>query len=200
MEKLMKELTSYYFQETANRIESVPFGLTNFSQIWTVNNKKYVARIYDVHSKNLERLKFEIELTAYLEQCQLSFKVPEFLRASNGERYIELSNGQLGSVVHFIDGEVPELREPSEVESYGRTVGELSRALGNFQSGMTLQELNFHRLDSVHPLSSIRSIGQFLEQPPFEIELDHLSVVKEAFKRCSIILRYSRVCQANHSS
>ncbi|MGO4528565.1 phosphotransferase [Paenibacillus sp. 2TAF8] len=177
MEHLIKELITYYFNETVENIESVPFGLTNYSQVLTVNNKKYVARIYDNHSKNLEKLKFEIELTTFLEQHNnLSFKLPGFLIAKTGGRFVELSNGQFGSVMCFIEGEVPDLTRVSDVKEYGKTVGELSVAFKKFRSDLLMQEFKFSKIYNLHPLSNERSVNRFFDQPPFEIESNQLSI------------------------
>lgn len=190
MEHLLKELITYYFNEAVENIESVPFGLTNYSQVLTVNNKKYVARIYDKHSKNLEKLKFEIELTTFLEQhINLSFKLPGFLIAKTGERFVELSNGQFGSVMRFIEGEVPDLTRVSDVMEYGKTVGELSVAFKKFKSDLLMQEVKFHKIYNLHPLSNERSVNRFFDQLPFEIESN----------QCSIFLHSLQAVQRNES-
>ncbi|WP_366296446.1 phosphotransferase [Paenibacillus sp. AN1007] len=178
MEHLLKELITYYFNEAVEKIESVPFGLTNYSQVLTVNNKKYVARIYDNHSKNLEKLKFEIELTTFLEQhINLSFKLPGFLIAKTGGRFVQLSNGQLGSVMRFIEGEVPDLTRVSDVKEYGKTVGELSVAFKKFKSDLLMEEFKFYKIYNLHQLSNERSVSRFFDQPPFEIESNQLSIL-----------------------
>lgn len=169
LQLLLIELLSHYFDEPIEDITEVPYGLTNYSQIVTVDEKKYVARIYDVHSKNLKRLIYEIELTTFLEQNKLSFRVPEFKQARNGEKYIVLSNGQLGSVVHFIEGEAPDLIRLSDVEQYGVTVGALSAALQGFNSDMIVQDIHFHRIYNLHPLANEQAVNEFLAHPPFEI-------------------------------
>ncbi|MEK5058002.1 hypothetical protein [Paenibacillus sp. FSL H7-0326] len=182
MEHLIKELILSYFSETVENMESVPFGLTNYSQVLTVNNKKYVARIYDRHSKNLEKLKFEIELTTFLEQLHLSFKLPGFLIAKTGDRFVQLSNGQFGSVMRFIEGEVPDLLRISDIKEYGKTVGQISVALKRFKSNSCIQEIKFHKIYNLHPLSNESSVTRFLDQPPFEIESNQLSILADLLK------------------
>ncbi|WP_019419126.1 phosphotransferase [Paenibacillus sp. OSY-SE] len=182
MEDLIKELITYYFNEAVENIESLPFGLTNYSQVLTVNNNKYVARIYDNHSKNLEKLKFEIELTTFLEQNNLPFKLPGFLIAKTGDRFIELSNGQFGSVVRFIEGEVPDLTQVSDVKEYGKTVGEISVAFKKFKSDVLMQEIKFYKIYNLHQLSNERSVKRFIDQPPFEIESNQLSILIDSLQ------------------
>lgn len=177
LEHLIKELITYYFNEAVEDIESVPYGLTNYSQVITVNQKKYVARIYGSHSKNLDKLKFEIELTTFLEQLNLSFMIPGFLIAKTGEKFMELSNGQLGSVTRFIEGEVLDLKRVSDAREYGRTVGELSVAFQKFKSQSFMEDIRFYKMYHLHPLSNERSVSHFFDQLPFKIESDQLSIL-----------------------
>ncbi len=180
MNNLIKELILYYFNETNVNIEEVPYGLTNYSKVFLVNNEKYIARIYDKYSKNLEKLKFEIELTTFLEQQNLSFKVPKFLIANTGEKYVKLSNGQFGSVMNFIEGEVPNITQRSDLKEYGRVVGELSLAFKEFNSTVYSQKIKFYDIYNLHPLSNEKSITQFLNQLPFGIEDSYLSILKKS--------------------
>ncbi|SMF92472.1 homoserine kinase [Paenibacillus uliginis N3/975] len=179
---LIKELMTYYFNEEIDNIESVPFGLTNYSQVLTINNKKYIARIYDNHSKNLEKLKFEIELTTFLEQQDLSFKLPGFLIAKTEDRFVELSNGQFGSVMHFIEGEVPDLTRISDIKEYGKTVGEISAAFKKFKSDTLIRDIKFYNIYNLHSLSNERAVSHFIDQPPFDIDHNQLSILKNTFQ------------------
>lgn len=179
---LIKELMTYYFNEEIDNIESVPFGLTNYSQVLTINNKKYIARIYDNYSKNIEKLKFEIELTTFLEQQDLSFKLPGFLIAKTEDRFAELSNGQFGSVMHFIEGEVPDLTRISDIKEYGKTVGEISVAFKKFKSDTLIRDIKFYNIYNLHSLSNERAVSHFIDQPPFDIDHNQLSILKNTFQ------------------
>lgn len=180
MHYLMKELIAYYFNDENVNIEAVPFGLTNYSKVFTINNTKYIARIYDEYSKDLEKLKFEIKLTTFLEQQNLSFKVPEFLIAHTGGKYVELSNGQFGSVMNFIEGEIPDLTQMLDIKEYGRVVSELSVAFKAFKRDVHGQQIKFYNIYNLHPLSNEKSINNFLNQMPFEIEDSQLSILKKS--------------------
>ncbi|ACX66596.1 hypothetical protein GYMC10_4371 [Paenibacillus sp. Y412MC10] len=105
MEHLFQELLQHYFHGPVSSIETVPFGMTNDSRIVVMNQNKYVARIYNRHTKNEERLRFEVGLTAYLESCCLSFDVPCFVSSKDDAKYVVLSDGSLGSLTRFIEGE-----------------------------------------------------------------------------------------------
>jgi len=179
---LIKELITYYFSEANVSIDAVPFGLTNYSKVITINNEKYIARIYDEHTKDLEKLKFEIELTTFLERQSLSFKVPEFLIANTGGKYVELSNGKFGSVMNFIKGEIPDLTRISDIKEYGRVVSELSVAFKLFKSDVHNQNIKFYDVYNLHPKSNEKSINHFLNDMPFEIENSHLSILKKSIQ------------------
>lgn len=47
MEHLFQELLQHYFHGPVHSIDTVPFGMTNESRIVAMNQKKYVARIYN---------------------------------------------------------------------------------------------------------------------------------------------------------
>lgn len=180
MNELFYELASHYFTSGIERMNDVPFGLTNYSQIIVVSNQKYIARIYDEHSKTLERLQFEIELTSFLTSQQLSFRIPEFMLTLDGQQYVKLSSGQLGVVMPFIEGVVPQLGNESDIREYGKVVGELSAALQAYSGSEPSDTVQFYNLYTLHPLATEASIEQFLHAPPFPIDQEALIMLQEA--------------------
>ncbi|MPY17057.1 phosphotransferase enzyme family protein [Paenibacillus glucanolyticus] len=185
MEHLFQGLLQHYFNEPVHSMGNVPFGMTNDSRIVVLNQSKYVARIYNRHTKNEERLQFEVELTAYLEHCSLSFGVPGFLSSKDGSKYVILSDGSLGSITRFIEGEVPDLSRNSDVLSYGQTVGEISYALQQFSSvpvDSVRPTIAFHDPYSLHPLSYQKSIHEFLSNPPFAIDADQIAIIQAYYQ------------------
>ncbi|WP_371860399.1 phosphotransferase enzyme family protein [Paenibacillus lautus] len=162
-------------------IETVPFGMTNDSRIVVMNQKRYVARIYNRHTKSEDRLRFEVELTAYLERCSLSFDVPCFVSSKDNAKYVVLSDGSLGSLTRFIEGELPDLSRIPDVLSYGRTVGEVSYALQQFESDsvdVVCPAIAFHDFYNLHSLSVETKINEFLAYPPFEIDAEQIAVLQ----------------------
>lgn len=126
-------------------------------------------------------MQFEIGLTAYLEHCSLSFDVPCFVPSKDDAKYVVLSNGSLGSLTRFIQGEVPDLSCMSDVLSYGRTVGEISFALQQFESNsvdVVCPEIAFHDVYNLHSLSNQTKINEFLACPPFEIDAEQIAVLQ----------------------
>ncbi|WP_242615147.1 phosphotransferase enzyme family protein [Paenibacillus solani] len=162
-------------------IEAVPFGMTNDSRIVIMNQEKYIARIYNRHTKNEERLRFEIELTAYLERCSLPFDVPAFVSSMDDTKYVVLSNGSSGSLTRFIEGDVPDLSSISDVRSYGRTVGEISYALQQFEFDsvdVVCPTIEFHNFYNLHSLADRTSIHNFLTCPPFKMDAEQIAVLQ----------------------
>lgn len=181
MEHLFQELLKHYFQGPVHSVETVPFGMTNDSRIVVMNQKKYVARIYNRHTKNEERLRFEVQLIAYLEHCSLSFDVPCFVPSKDDAKYVVLSDGSLGSLTRFIEGVVPDLSCMSDVLSYGRTVGEISYALQQFELNsvdVVCPEIAFHEVYNLHSLANQTNIYEFLTCPPFEIDAEQIAVLQ----------------------
>ncbi|GIO96147.1 hypothetical protein J14TS5_12330 [Paenibacillus lautus] len=181
MEHLFLELLQHYFHGPVHSIETVPFGMTNDSRIVVMSQGKYVARIYNRHTKNEERLRFEVELTAYLERCSLSFDVPGFVASKDDAKYVVLSEDSLGSLTRFIEGEIPKLSRTSDVISYGRTVGEISYALQQFEPDSVdavCPAIAFHDFYNLHSLSNQTKINEFLTCPPFQIDAEQIAVLQ----------------------
>lgn len=177
---IFNELVSHYFELQPEAFRPVPFGLTNHSRIVDINNRSYIARIYDKSTKTIDRLRYEIELTAFLTQQQLSFDVPFFLRTINDSTYVELSNGQLGVMMLFIEGAAPDLERLLDVEEYGRVVGEVSVALQAYlPSAQSSSHISFNRVESLHPLANNNHVLQFLSKPPFFIAQQKLDKIIE---------------------
>jgi len=181
MSDLFHELASHYFTSDIEQMNNVPFGLTNDSQIIVVRNQRYIARIYNEYSKTLERLLFEIELTSFLTSQNLSFHIPEFMITRDGEQFVKLSNGQLGAVMPFIEGIVPQLSSETDIKQYGKVVGELSAALQEYNGEEAIDAVRFYSLNTIHPLCTEATIDQFLQAPPFLIEQDALVILRKAF-------------------
>jgi Ser/Thr protein kinase RdoA (MazF antagonist) len=177
LEQLIRELLQHYFDDTDCTIEPVPFGLSNLTNIVKFGETRYVARVYDPQTKNARRLRFEIGLIAYLERCGLSFEVPGFLTARNCERYVVLSNGRLGAVVRYIQGEPPDPGRLEHAAEMGRTTGQLSAALGRSVDNSGTEpdmDMRFHQLDRLHPLSGVEAVALLAETIARSGELDVL--------------------------
>ncbi|WP_138755029.1 phosphotransferase enzyme family protein [Paenibacillus sinopodophylli] len=169
MHELINELVRHYFGDCVYEIEPVPFGLTNFTKIVTINDQKYVIRIYNPYTKNVDSIAFEAELTSYISKQNLSIVVPEFLNTNAGERYVQLSNGSLGAVVSFIEGVVPEIFSIEQAKEFGYVVGEMTSVLGRYQSELQYEGVPFTELYNLHPLADYQAVTSFFKSPPFEI-------------------------------
>ncbi|WP_165861303.1 phosphotransferase enzyme family protein [Paenibacillus paeoniae] len=172
MEDKIRELLSYYFKDYSHcKVEPVPFGLTNLTQLIEVNDVKYIARIYNRYTKNKESLELEARVTSYLNHANLSFQVPAFLSTNKGDEYVQLPDGTLGAMVSFIEGSVPPLSEERHAAEFGRVVGEISAVLSTVATEkLAYKGQPFSRFYSLHPLADWDRIQSFFEQPPFPID------------------------------
>lgn len=179
MQTLIDELIHYYFIHPCYEIESVPFGLTNLTKIVKINDQKYVVRIYDRHTKNVQSMEMESKITSFLSGSNLTFQVPVFLRALNGDEYIQLADGTLGAVVSFIEGRVPEIVETQQALKFGHVVGEISSTLSEYETDLLDHHGKaFSDLYDLHPLAHRNDITSFIENPPFHISESHLNFYK----------------------
>ncbi|UKS28533.1 phosphotransferase [Paenibacillus sp. HWE-109] len=157
----------------------VPFGLTNLTKILTINGQKYVSRIYNRHTKNIESIKFEATITSYLSKQNLSFVVPVFLNTNAGKQYVHLSDGTLGAIVSFVEGTVPELSNIQQAEEFGRVVGEITSVLSQYEAELKYEGITFSRIYDLNPLADYHAVVTFFESPPIEIPETAITFYKE---------------------
>jgi homoserine kinase type II len=179
MQEKMDEIVLNYFEDSPYNIDSVPFGLTNLTKVLTMNDQKYVIRIYNRHIKNVESIKFEDQITLYLSKQNLSFVVPVFLNTNEGEHYVHLSDGTLGAIVSFVEGEVPEISSVQQATEFGSVVGEINSALSQYAAEFTFEGVPFTEIYSLHPLADYDAVVTFIKAPPFEIPQTALNFYKE---------------------
>ncbi|MDQ0116751.1 phosphotransferase [Paenibacillus harenae] len=179
MQEKIDEIVRNYFEDPVYDIGSVPFGLTNLTKILTMNGKKYVIRIYNRHTKNIESIKFEARITSYLSKQNLSFVVPVFLNTYEGEKYVNLSDGTFGAIVSFVEGTVPELTNIQQATEFGRVVGEINLALSQYEAELKYEGSPFSKIYDLHPLADYHAVAAFIEAPPFEIPEKALTFYKE---------------------
>ncbi|MWC29746.1 phosphotransferase enzyme family protein [Paenibacillus sp. MMS18-CY102] len=165
------ELLGQYFDGVAGYVmEPVPFGLTNDTKVVTVDGRKFIARLYNVHLKDLPAMKLEAGITSYLVSRQLSFQVPQFVETLNAKPYVEFPDGTLGAVTAFLEGAVYELSGVEQAYELGRVVGELSAALGDSDTdSYAYRGKPFTDLYGIHPLANSEAVHAFMKEPPFAI-------------------------------
>ncbi|MCY9659845.1 phosphotransferase [Paenibacillus chondroitinus] len=170
MQEQLDELVRHYFEETDYEMEAVPFGLTNLTKIVKLNERRYVLRIYNRHTKHVEGIEFESKVTSFLANKELSFQVPEFLPTLSGDDYVQLSGGSLGALVAFLEGTNHVLANVYDAAEFGRVVGEMSQVLQRFdRSGLDYQGISFRDYYNLHPLADQNAVAAFFENPSFHI-------------------------------
>ncbi|WP_438351031.1 phosphotransferase [Paenibacillus sp. FA6] len=179
MQEKIDVIVRNYFEDSAYNIDPVPFGLTNLTKILTMNDQKYVIRIYNRHTKNVESIKFEDQITLYLSKQNLSFVVPVFLNTNEGEQYVHLSDGTLGAIVSFVEGAVPEMSSVQQATEFGSVVGEISSALSQCAADFKFEGVPFTEIYSLHPLADYDAVASFIKAPPFEIPQTALNFYEE---------------------
>ncbi|MGQ7887913.1 phosphotransferase enzyme family protein [Paenibacillus sp. WC2504] len=170
MQEQLDELVRYYFEEADYEMEAVPFGLTNLTKIVKLNDRRYVLRIYNRHTKHVEGIELESRTTSFLANRELTFQVPEFLPTLSGDDYVRLSDGSLGAVVVFLEGTNHVLANVHDAAEFGRVVGEMSQGLQQFdRSGLDYQGISFLDFYNLHPLADQSAVDAFIENPSFHI-------------------------------
>lgn len=181
MKDNVEELIHSYFKNTPNySVESVPFGLSNFTKIIQINEQKYVVRIYNRFTKSMPSIELEVKITSYLSLQSLSFQVPVFILTNSGDDYVQLPDGTLGAMVSFLEGHVPDLSEVRQSYEFGRVVGEITSALGKYaDESLTYRGIPFTNIYDIHPLADGSSVKPFFEVPPFHILEDDIAFYRE---------------------
>lgn len=176
------ELMQFYFKDDQlnYETEAVPFGLTNITKIVRIGDQKYVARIYNRHTKHIPGIELEAQLTSYLSGSNLSFEVPVFLRTLDGQQFVQFPDGTLGAIVSFLEGSAPELSTIRQAEEFGRVVGELSTALEKFDDGsLSYCGTSFLDIYGLHPLADSAAVTSFMDEPPFPIAENDLHFYRD---------------------
>lgn len=167
----LEEIIAHYFHNQDVKTESVPFGLTNTTVFVSVNDQKFVVRMYDRYTKSVQSLKLEMNITSFLERLQLSFEIPRFLPTLNGEAFVTLQDGTLGACVTYIQGSAPALLTLKDARTFGSVVGELSVKLNKYKKpdNLNFGEIPFIDMYRIHPLVNKESVESFWNNPPFQI-------------------------------
>ncbi|MBP1964469.1 phosphotransferase [Paenibacillus aceris] len=180
MQDQLDELVRNYFEDAVYEIASVPFGLTNVTKIVKMNEKRYVLRMYNRYMKHIRGIALEARITSFLTQSYLSFQVPVFQQTLTGNDFVQLSDGTLGAIISFLEGDNHELISLQDAAEIGRVVGEITYALSQFDIGqMDYLGISFLDMYKLHPLASRGAVAAFIESPPFHIPETSLCFYKE---------------------
>ena len=178
----LASIINTYFPHEQPDIETVPYGLTNTTWFVKVNDRTYVARHYNRYTKSLNSLNLEIEVTAFLQQSDLSFEIPSFLPTKRGDNYVTLSDGSLGAVISFIEGKAPHIQSQADAYTLGCVVGELSAKLEKYErpETMAFHGIPFTDLYRLHPLAGVEEIASFWAQSPFPVTVEQKQMYDRA--------------------
>lgn len=180
MQELLDELVRNYFLEANYEMDAVPFGLTNLTKIVKINDRKYVFRICNRHTKNVESIELETRMTSFLAKKELTFQIPEFVPTLTGDNYVRLSDGSLGAIVIFLDGTIHELTSVQDAAEFGRVVGEMSQVLHQFEiSQFDYNGISFSEIYKLHPLADHSAVTAFMENPPFLIPKESMDFYRD---------------------
>ncbi|RXZ78821.1 hypothetical protein EBB07_25275 [Paenibacillaceae bacterium] len=176
----MDELVQHYFDNPDYVLDSVPFGLTNFTRILTVNDEKLVLRIYNPHTKHHAGIELESAVISFFAKQPCSFHVPLFRPTLEGRDYVELSDGSLGAIVSFLEGHVPELSDIKAARQFGQVVGEFSSVIGHYDpKSLTNRGTSFADYYQLHPLADRQAVHTFIEHPPIAVPAALLQFYKD---------------------
>lgn len=174
MAQAFQELAGHYFKTSAYTIESVPFGLTNATQILKVDDQKYVLRIYNRYTKQKAGIMLEHELCSYLTARQLSFSVPLFIKSLDGRLFVELADGSIGSVMTFLEGTPPHVTTTQQAFDFGSLVGEVVYALSQFSTSNDFKGVPFTDWLHLHELANYEAVQSFFKKNPFQLKAEDI--------------------------
>lgn len=179
MEQIFQELARHYFKNSACTVESVPFGLTNATQILNVDGQKYVLRVYNRYTKQQAAIVLEDELVSYLAAKQLTFFVPLFMKSLDGRLFVELSDGAIGSVMTFLEGSPPHVTTVQQALEFGKLVGEIVRALSQFSPSSGFEGVPFTDWYHLHQLADYEAAQSFFQINPFQLATEDIQYLTE---------------------
>ncbi|OAS83203.1 MULTISPECIES: phosphotransferase [Metabacillus] len=145
-------------------------GYNNTTRYIVNDNKKYILRIYETH-KDKEKVKLEHEVLVRLNEIEgLPFKVPVPIYTNEGKTYLRLHNGsnKLGCIYTYIEGENPVFDYSRVLYSFGKSTGDVLRALQGLQVHQPFIYRPYYEIEHTHPNCGINQVVQWCTNPPKE--------------------------------
>jgi homoserine kinase type II len=159
------EILAQYFPEGSWMTLVGKSGANNTTRFVSVDDEKYVLRIYETHQDE-DKVTYEHAILVALAEMPLTFSIPQPVRSSDGKTFVRTKDGKIAGLFRYLDGSNPALDELAEIHSYGRTAGLLSASLAYVQIKQRPAYRPYYEIDSTHPRCSLQDVILFCKNPP----------------------------------
>jgi homoserine kinase type II len=142
-------------------------GANNTTRFVRVHEEQYVLRVYETHQDE-KKVKYEHAILLALAEIPLPFSIPQPVRSLDGNTIVRTKDEKIAGLFRYLDGVNPALDELAEIQSYGRTAGQLSVSLAHVQINQLPAYRPYYEIDSTHPSCSLQDVLSFCKKPPRE--------------------------------
>jgi homoserine kinase type II len=163
----MDEILVHFFPSDSWKTEAGQSGANNTTRFITVNDEQFVLRIYETH-RDEEKVEYEHSVLLALTELPLTFSIPEPIQTQKGKTIVRAKDGKIAGLFRYLDGVNPSLNKLTELHSFGRTAGLLTKSLGKIQINQPSAYRPYYEIESTHPRCSLSDVMNFCINPPIE--------------------------------
>lgn len=142
-------------------------GMNNTTRFLTAQGQRYVLRIYETH-QDASKVKYEHSILLALQEVSLPFRIPKPVRSLEGDTILRLEDGKLAALFYFIEGINPSFDKLTQLQSFGRTTGQLTCALEKISLDLAPVYRPYYEIENTHPLCPPQAVIDFCTNPPPE--------------------------------
>jgi homoserine kinase type II len=157
-------------------------GANNTTRFVRVHDEQYVLRVYETHQDE-EKVKYEHAILVALAEMLLPFSIPKPVQSRAGKTMVRTKVGKIAGLFRYLDGVNPALDELAEIQSFGRTAGQLSVSFAHVQINQHPAYRPYYEIESTHPRCSLQDVLNFCKEPPkeFSEQTSDLHAIYEHF-------------------
>ncbi|MBQ4898337.1 MULTISPECIES: phosphotransferase [Paenibacillus] len=161
-------------------------GWNNTTRYIENKGRNCVLRIYETH-RDREKIEFEHEILARLQEIPLSFQVPFPVRTPEGDSIIRMEDGsgRFACLFEYIEGVRPQHEGFVAAHSFGQAAAELVEALKTVNTDLAPSYRPYYELHQSYPICDYETVRKFCEHPPeaFREQHDAILVLGEAYDK-----------------
>lgn len=149
------ELLDLWPKLGASTLQPTNWGASNTTYFVDAQAGKFILKLY-ADSMSTAQIHYEHSLLAYLDSCNLSFAVPAAVPVKSGETLVLVKKKDTPlrvALLPLLPGQPADRQNLHHTRAAGRALGELHRALGEFDpEGQLAQLPSWGDLYHIHPL------------------------------------------------
>ena len=157
-------IVDQFFENKEYYIESGSSGMNNTTKFIRINDDRYVIRIYQSH-QDVSKVRYEHLVLDGLGKQDITFKIPQPIKALNGDTVVKADDGKLAVMFKYIPGVNPRLDSLEQLYSFGKVVGEITNKLTNLNFVEQPVYSECYDLSKSYPKCPLNKVIEFFNNP-----------------------------------